>query len=117
MTIHPKKRRDLLLAPVAAAIDHNLQRLRGGSARQVAAELELEFDTLAMTIDRDARELVVLRQALRDVDLHGWRAAISDDGCRLHLSGGSVALDLGLSSGVANYIREGVRLHGATLAA
>jgi hypothetical protein len=45
--------------------------------------------------------------------LHGWSAAISDDGCRLHLSGGSVSLDLGLGDGIIGYIRDGVRTRAA----
>ncbi|HEX8975425.1 MAG TPA: hypothetical protein VF781_02840 [Solirubrobacteraceae bacterium] len=42
------------------------------------------------------------------VDLHGWDAAITDDACRVHLDGGSVSLDLGLSSGITSYIEAGV---------
>ena len=48
MTIHPKNQKDLMLAPVAAEIDRNLQRLRGGSPSDVLAELELELDRPAM---------------------------------------------------------------------
>lgn len=108
MTIHPKRQRDLMLAPVAAQIDLNLQRLRDMTARQVEAELELELDRPATNIDREERELLVLLQALRNVNLHGWDPTISGDGCRLHLSGGSVTIDVGLSSGIAAYIRDGV---------
>jgi hypothetical protein len=42
--------------------------------------------------------------ALRNVDRHGWEATITDDGCRLRLSGGSVTLDLGLGATVMRYI-------------
>lgn len=110
MTLHPKQQKDLMLAPVAAEIDINLQRMRDMSARDVEAELELELDTPAMRLDRDERSELVLRQALRNVDLHGWTAAITDDGCRLHLEGGSVSVDLGLSAGIGTYIREGVKV-------
>ncbi|HEY2650468.1 MAG TPA: hypothetical protein VGI50_01015 [Solirubrobacteraceae bacterium] len=109
MTIHPKQQKDLMLAPVAAEIDRNLQRMRDISARDVEAELELELDRPAMSLDRDERAELVLRQALRDVELHGWTAAITDDGCRVHLDGGSVSIDLGLSAGISAYIQEGVR--------
>lgn len=102
-----------MLAPVAAQIDLNLQRLRDMTARDVEAELELELDTPATSADRHERELLVLRQALRDVNLHGWEATISADGCRVHLSGGSVTIDVGLSSGIGAYIREGVSRRGA----
>ena len=72
-------------------------------------ELELSLDRPAARVDRDERAQLVLEQALRNVDMHGWSAAISDDGCRLQLSGGSVSLDLGLSDGISRYIRDGVR--------
>jgi hypothetical protein len=42
--------------------------------------------------------------ALRNVDRHGWDATITDDDCRLRLSGGSVTLDLGLGGTVMRYI-------------
>jgi hypothetical protein len=109
MTIHPKQQKDLVLAPVAAEIDINLQRLRDKSARKVAYQLELELDTPAMSVGRAERAELVLRQALRDVEMHGWTAAITEDGCRLHLGGGSVSLDLGLSDNISGYIKDGVR--------
>jgi hypothetical protein len=108
MTIHPKKQKDLLLAPVAVEIDLNLQRMRDGTPRDVLAELELELDRPAMSADRAERAELVLRQALRGVDLHGWTAAITDDGTRVHLAGGSVTLDLGLSAAVTSYIQDGL---------
>jgi hypothetical protein len=107
MNVYPKQQKDLMLAPVAAEIDLNLQRLREGSTQQVVAELELELDRPALCDDRDERAELVLRQALRHVDLHGWSAAITDDGCRLHLDGGSVLIDLGLSAGIIRYIEDG----------
>jgi hypothetical protein len=109
MNMYPKQQRDLLLAPIAAEIDLNLQRLRGKSPHDVGVELELELDKPALGIDRDVRTKLVLRQALRDVELHGWSAAITDDFSSVHLDGGSVSLDLGLGAAVGEYIREGVR--------
>ncbi len=108
MTIHPKKQRDLLLAPVAVEIDLNLQRMRNGSTDDVLAELELELDRPAVVSERSERAELVLRQALRGVDLHGWTAEITDDGTRVHLAGGSVTLDVGLSAAVTRYIEDGV---------
>lgn len=108
MTIHPKDRRDLMLAPVAAEIDRNLQRLRAGTVRDVVAELELELDRPAVCLDRDGRVELVLRQALRHVDLHGWTAEITSDATRLTLAGGSVSIDLGLSAAIMSYIEDGV---------
>lgn len=107
MTIHPKNQKDLLLAPVAVEIDRNLQRMRDRAPEDVEAELELELDRPAMCAERDERAELVLRQALRNVDLHGWSAEISTDGSRLHLEGGSVSLDLGLSTGIMRYIEDG----------
>jgi hypothetical protein len=109
MTIHPKQQRDLMLAPVAAEIDLNLQRMRDRTPRDVEYELELELDQDGMIRDPERRAQLVLDQALRGVDMHGWMAAITDDRCRLHLEGGSVSLDLGLSAGIVMYIQEGVK--------
>ena len=108
MTVHPKNHKDLLLAPVAVEIDLNLQRMRDCLPREVEAELELELDRPAMSREREERAELVLRQALRNVDMHGWSAAITDDGCRLRLQGGSVSLDLGLSGGITQYVEQGV---------
>jgi hypothetical protein len=113
MTPHPRKHKDLMLAPVAAEIDLNLQRMRNVSPRDVLQQLELELDRPAARTDRGERAELVLEQALRNVDPHGWSASITDDGCRLHLSGGSVSLDLGLSEGIATYIRDGVQIRAA----
>jgi hypothetical protein len=107
MTIRPKQQKDLMLAPVAAEIDRNLQRLRDKPVPDVAYQLELELDTPAISADREERAQLVLRHALRDVDLHGWSAAITDDDCRVHLDGGSVSIDLALSANIAGYIQGG----------
>jgi hypothetical protein len=108
MTTHPKNQKDLMLAPVAVGIDRNLERMRDRAPQDVEAELELELDRPAMCAEREERAELVLRQALRNVDLHGWSAAITPDGARLHLVGGSVSLDLGLSAGITGYIENGV---------
>jgi hypothetical protein len=110
MTLHPKQQKDLMLAPVAAEIDINLQRLRDKSVRDVEAQLELELDRPAVSAARDERAALVLRQALRDVDMHGWTATVTDDGCRVHLDGGSVSIDLGLSAGITGYVQDGLKV-------
>src|ERR1700751_4730070 len=107
MTVHPKNHKDLMLAPVAVEIDRNLQRLRVDSPADVVAALELALDRPAMGAGPDRRAELVLRQALRDVDLHGWTATLSDDASRVHLDGGSVSLDVGLSPAITSYIVEG----------
>jgi hypothetical protein len=98
---------DLALAPVAAAIDLNLQGLRDLPIPELHRELGLRLDRPPIPNDRSERSREILRAALRNVDLHGWSGSISDDGSRLHLSGGSVSVDLGLSAGIMAYIENG----------
>jgi hypothetical protein len=107
MTVHPREPKDLMLAPVAVQVDLNLQRLRGRTADQIEYELGLELDRDGRYRDRAGRAELVRRQATRNVELHGWTTAITDDCCRLHLEGGSVSLDLGLSAGITAYILNG----------
>jgi hypothetical protein len=106
MPLHPKVPKDLALAPLAAGIDLNLQRLRDKEPSEISYELALELDTdenpLSTPSQRADR---VLHVALRDVDLHHWEAEITDDYARLRLTGGSVSLDLGLSASILAYIR------------
>jgi hypothetical protein len=102
-----------MLAPVAVEIDRNLRRLRVDSVDDVLAELELELDRPAMYAGPDERAELVLRQALRDVDLHGWAATLSDDSSRIHLGGGSVTIDLGLSPAITSFITEGAAVMSA----
>lgn len=98
---------DIELAPVAASVDLNLQRLRDRPPAEIDLELavELNLDTTGST--RADRTFWVLEAALRFVDLHDWQAEITDDGDRLHLEGGSVTLDLGLSATILRYIEQG----------
>jgi len=106
--MRPKVPMDLSLAPVAAEIDRNLQRLRSkGSAAEIEAELELELDRPVKGSPRAERLAQVQELALRNVELHGWDAAVSEDASRVCLSGGSVSLDLGLSAAILHYIENG----------
>ena len=107
MTLHPKVPRDIALAPVAAEIDLNLQRLRDKDLKTLDMELQLELNGPAMPDTRDKRAEHVLRAAFRDVEARGWHGSITDDDCRLHLVGGSVTLDLGLGENIAQYIGNG----------
>ena len=107
MSLHPKSAKDLSLAPVAAAIDVNLQRLRGHrSVEGIEFELSLELDRPPAAETRDERAMRVLAVALRDVDLHGWNAEITDDGSGVRLTGGSVSLDLSVGAPVQRYVGE-----------
>ena len=107
MAIAPKQPKDLALAPVAVAIDLNLQRLRDRSPAQIDFELTLELNQDPTRDDPDERMARVLAVALRDVDLHGWDATLTDDHARLRLAGGSVSIDLGLSASLLDYIVNG----------
>jgi hypothetical protein len=108
MTLHPKVATDLALAPVAAEIDLNLQRLRDRSTGEIERELQLELDR-ADHNSSEKRSASVHDLAFRGVDAHGWEAEITEDACRLRLSGGSVSLDLGLGEAVMRYIRDGTK--------
>lgn len=107
MNLHPKTPTDLMLAPVAAALDLNIGRLRDRTPEEIDFQLALELDrperdgTVAERADR------VLAQIVRNVELHGWTPTITGDHSRLHLAGGSVTLDLGLGAGVMRYIDSG----------
>jgi hypothetical protein len=109
MALRPKAPIDIALAPVAAGVDLNLQRLRDKPPSAVDTELQLELDRPPIPNTRHERAAHVLRAALRNVEMHGWEGEITDDGCRLHLTGGSVTLDLGLSAGVTSYIDAGAQ--------
>ncbi len=99
--LRPRIPKDLLLAPVAARIDVELQHLRGLSV----PELSLELDALEQCTTPGERASRVLKAALKDVDTHQWWAEITDDAARLRLTGGSVSLDLGLSPAIMHYIQ------------
>jgi hypothetical protein len=100
----PKDPVDLALAPVAVRIDHNLSRIRDMSPSSIDADLQLQLDTLPHGDDAGERCERVRALALREVDLHGWEAAVSHDWTRLRLSGGSVSIELGLSAAIRDYI-------------
>jgi len=105
MSLHPKSAKDLALAPVAAAVDANLQRLRERpDDAQIEYELTLELNEPAQADDRDERAGRVLALALRSVDLHGWDATVTDDGSAVQLRGGSVSLQVALGATVQRYV-------------
>jgi hypothetical protein len=108
MTLHPRVPTDLALAPVAAEIDINLQRIRDKSPAEIDFEVQLEFNGPVSPNTRANRAAAILMSALRDVDMHNWSADITDDGCGLRLTGGSVSLDLGLSANILRFIEAGV---------
>jgi hypothetical protein len=107
MTLHPRSSKDLLLAPVAAEIDLNLQELRDQSTGEIADALALVLNTDRAGTGRDQRARRVLDFATRLVDLHDWQTEITADAARLRLSGGSVTIDLGLSASILQYIENG----------
>ena len=107
MTIRPKTPKDLLLAPVAAEIDHNLVPLREMSPAQLGDALAIAFNADRAGADRGQRAARILDEAVRGVELHEWHVEITDDAARLRLSGGSVSIELGLSPSIRSYIENG----------
>jgi len=63
MTLAPRGVMDLALAPVAARIDLNLQRIRDKEPYEVEAELELELDKPPIRDTREQRAAHVLQFA------------------------------------------------------
>jgi hypothetical protein len=104
MSLHPHVPADLMLAPVAVAVDRNLAPLREEPANAVEAALQMALDRPGHDDTPEDRARRVLEAALRNVDLHGWTAEIVDDRSRLRLSGGSVSLDIGLSASLIAFI-------------
>ena len=107
MSLRPKSPTDLALAPVAVAIDLNLQRLRDRQPSEIDYELALELNLNTYGSTRADRAHWVQQSAIRFVDLHDWHAEITNDGGRLRLDGGSVTLDVGLSAALLHYIEHG----------
>jgi hypothetical protein len=103
----PKVPKDLSLAPVAAAVDLNLQRLRDKEPDEIAETLSVELNTDAIRAESTRRGELVLRAAVRDVDLHSWDAKLTEDATRIRLTGGSVSVDLGLGAHLEHYIQGG----------
>jgi hypothetical protein len=83
MILHPKVPMDLALAPVAAAIDLNLQGLRDLSLEDLHRELGLRLDHPPIPNDRTERSEQILQAALRNIDLQAGRArsAMTPPGC------------------------------------
>jgi len=107
MPLSPKTPIDLLLAPVAAEIDLNLQSLRDETVKEIDYLLQLELNRAPASDTAAARAAQVREAALRNVELHGWQAEVTDDLSRLRLSGGSVSIELGLSANLIDYILHG----------
>lgn len=108
MTLMPKTPTDLALAPVAANLDMNLGRIRDVPPAEIAYQIALELDRPERSGTVEERMQRVLAVAVRNVELHGWTPTITDDHCRVRLSGGSLSLDLGLSAEIKRFI-EGAR--------
>jgi hypothetical protein len=105
MTHSPRNPKDLALAPVAVGIDKNVQRLRSKDTESgIEFELQLELDRPSFDNTRDERAARVLALAVRDVDMLGWSAAITEDGSGVRLTGGSVSLDISLGAVTQRFI-------------
>jgi hypothetical protein len=104
MTIKPKSPKDLALAPIAAEVDANLGRLRDRPASEIERELQLELDRPGFNDTSAERATRILALALRDVDLHGWSAELTEDRSAIRLTGGSVSVDIALGEAVHGFI-------------
>jgi hypothetical protein len=104
MTLLPRAPIDLLLAPVAVHLDMNVARLRDMSPAEIDFQVALELDRPERTGTAEERMERFLAVAVRNVELHGWTPTITDDHCRMRLSGGSVSIDLGLSAQITRFI-------------
>jgi hypothetical protein len=109
MPVLPKTPTDIGLAPVAVGLDRNLEFFRDSSAAEIGFHLDLELDRPERSATAQERSERVAAVAVRNVELHGWSAAVTEDHCRLRLTGGSVTLDLGLSANIMRYIEDGTR--------
>jgi hypothetical protein len=107
MTVRPKSPIDLALAPVAVELDLNLAPMRDATDEEIGFHLDLELDRPERHASAQERIDRVLEAAVRNVDLHGWTPTVTEDHCRLRLSGGSVSLDLGLGAAIMRYIDGG----------
>jgi hypothetical protein len=104
MPLHPRVGADLLMAPVAVAIDLNLQEFRDLEPAKIREYLELELDRPELDASPTERAARVLEAASRNANLHGWTAEVTPDNDRLRISGGSVTLDIGLSASILGFI-------------
>jgi hypothetical protein len=104
MTLLPRAPADLLLAPVAVHLDSNLARLRDMTPAEIDFQIALGLDRPERTGTAEERIERLVAVTVRNVELHGWTPTITDDHCRLHLSGGSVSIDLGLSAQIMRFI-------------
>jgi len=105
----PRKPNDLMLAPVAVAIDQNLQQIREKTPAEIGEALALSLDIIDSGAGGQAQRAEWIRRyAVHMIELHNWDARVTDDGARLRLEGGSVTVDLGLSASILRYITDDV---------
>ena len=104
MPLHPRVPNDLMLAPVAVAVDQHLEEFRDQTPAEILAYLELELDRPEVDSSVAERTARVLAAATRNANMHDWDAVITDDHCRLRITGGSVTLDIGLSASIHHFI-------------
>ncbi len=94
---------DLMLAPVALAIDARLQELGDLGMEELHERTALEANDDARTPERRRRAL--LHTATYLIDMHGWTADWDPRGLRLTHAGHTIVL--GLSPTMAGYLAGG----------
>ena len=82
----------------------NLARLRDMSPAEIDFQIALELDRPERSGTAEERMARLRAVAVRNVELHGWTATITDDHCGMRLSGGSVSIDLALSVPMMRFI-------------
>lgn len=104
--VHPTNIADLSLAPVLIGIERNLAWLRDSSDLQYALAVELNDDD-SFYHSPDERAERVRRCAVRDVDLHGWHVAPTQDMYGLAVSHGEFTVSVMLGRQLTGYVADG----------
>lgn len=102
MALHPHNIEDLLLAPVALAVDARIEELAALSPSDRDYRIALEANVDTSVPEQRRQGFVHAVTAL--IEMHGWEAALSDRGVRL--SHGDFAVVLGLPDDLRAYLAE-----------
>lgn len=93
---------DLLLSPVALALDERLEELGRMSPRELRRRVTWETNMAPRTVEAAARAIVSTVTYL--IDTHGWTVSWDVRGLRLHH--GAHAVVLGVPASVVEYVES-----------
>jgi hypothetical protein len=102
----PHSATDLALAPVLIHIERNLAPLRSSTDLELALALDLNDDD-SWYSSAEERAQRVLKDATRDVELHGWTVTPTPDWNGLAVSHGEYTVSLMLGAQLADYVQHG----------